>query len=133
MEGTHMSTLETAPKDIDEYIAGFPPDVQEILEEVRATIRSAAPGAEETISYQMPTFRLEGNLVHFAAFKKHIGFCPAPTGVDEFKDELSEYKGGKGSVQFPLDKPMPLGLIRRIVEFRAKENLARAETRGKKK
>jgi uncharacterized protein YdhG (YjbR/CyaY superfamily) len=132
MEGTHMSTLETAPKDIDEYIAGFPPDVQEILEEVRATIRSAAPGAEETISYQMPTFRLEGNLVHFAAFKKHIGFYPAPTGIAEFKDVLSDYQGGKGSVQFPLDKPMPLGLIRRMVEFRVRENLAKAEAREKK-
>ncbi len=127
-----MSTHGTAPKDIDEYIAGFPPDVQEVLEHVRATIRDAAPGAEETISYQMPTFRLEGNLVHFAAFKKHIGFYPAPTGVDEFKDELSRYKGGKGSVQFPLDKPMPLELIRRIVEFRVEENLARAEARRKK-
>jgi uncharacterized protein YdhG (YjbR/CyaY superfamily) len=127
-----MSMQGTVPKDIDEYIAGFPPQVQEILEEVRATIRSAAPGAEETISYQIPTLRLKGNLVHFAAFKKHIGFYPAPTGVDEFKDELSKYKGGKGSVQFPLDKPMPLGLIRRIVEFRAKENLAKAEARGKK-
>ena len=128
-----MSTHGTVPTDIDEYIAGFPPDVQEILEEVRATIRSAAPGAEEAISYQIPTFRLEGNLVHFAAFKKHIGFYPTPTGIDEFTDELSGYQGGKGSVQFPLDKPMPFDLIRRMVEFRVKENLAKAETRGKKK
>jgi uncharacterized protein YdhG (YjbR/CyaY superfamily) len=127
-----MSTHVTTPRNIEEYIAGFPPDVQEVLEEIRATIRHAAPGSEETISYQIPTFRLEGNLVHFAAFKKHIGFFPAPTGIDEFKGELSRYKGGKGSVQFPLDKPMPLGLIRRIVEFRVKENLAKAEARGKK-
>jgi uncharacterized protein YdhG (YjbR/CyaY superfamily) len=128
-----MTKHETAPKDIDDYIAGFPPDVRQILEQVRATIRGAAPGAEETISYQIPTFRLEGNLVHFAAFKKHIGFYPAPAGIDEFKDELSRYKGGKGSVQFPLDKPMPFDLIRRVVEFRVKENLVKAETRGKKK
>jgi uncharacterized protein YdhG (YjbR/CyaY superfamily) len=128
-----MSTQRPGAKEMDEYIAGFPPDVQAILEEVRATIRDAAPDAEETISYQIPTFRLEGNLVHFAAFKRHIGFYPAPSGIDEFKDDLSEFKGGKGSVQFPLDKPMPLGLIRRIVEFRVKENLARAEARVKKR
>jgi uncharacterized protein YdhG (YjbR/CyaY superfamily) len=128
-----MSTQRPGAEEMDEYIAGFPPDVQEILEEVRATIRDAAPDAEETISYQIPTFRLEGNLVHFAAFKKHIGFYPAPSGIDEFKDDLSGFKGGKGSVQFPLDKPMPLDLIRRIVEFRVKENLARAEARGRKK
>jgi len=127
-----MSTHGKVPNDIDEYIAGFPPDVQETLEEVRATIRGAAPGAEETISYRMPTFRLEGNLVHFAAFRKHLGFYPTPSGIDEFKVELSECKGGKGSVQFPLDKPMPFDLIRRMVEFRVKENLAKAETRGKK-
>jgi uncharacterized protein YdhG (YjbR/CyaY superfamily) len=126
-----MSKHGTVPRDIDEYIAGYPPGVQEILEEVRATIRSAAPAAEEAISYQIPTFRLKGNLVHFATFKNHLGFYPAPTGIDEFKDEQSEYEGGKGSVQFPLDKPMPLGLIRRMVEFRVKENLARAEARGK--
>ena len=97
------------------------------------TIREAAPDAEETIKYQMPTFTLDGNLVHFAAFKKHIGFYPAPTGIEEFKDELSMYDGGKGSVQFPLDKPVPFGLIRRIVEYRVKENLARAAARRKKK
>jgi len=119
-------------KEIDAYIAGFPPDVQEILEKIRMTIRKAAPDAEETISNQMPTFTLKGNLVHFAAFKKHIGFYPAPTGIEEFKDELSVYQGGKGSVQFPLDRPMPFDLIRRIVEFRVRENLEKAAAKGKK-
>jgi uncharacterized protein YdhG (YjbR/CyaY superfamily) len=128
-----MKTKQTVPKDIDEYIAGFPHDVQEILEKMRATIRRAAPGAEETISYQIPTFILKGNLVHFAAFKKHIGFYPAPTGIERFRDELSVYEGAKGSVRFPLDKPMPFGLISKIVKFRVKENLERAEARGKRK
>ncbi len=124
-----MKTDQTAPRTIDEYIAGFPPDVQKILEKIRATIRQAAPGAEETISYQMPTFTLNGKLVYFAGFKKHIGFYPIPTGVDKFKKELSVYKQGRGSVQFPLDQPIPYGLIGRIVKFRAKENLARAKTK----
>ncbi len=123
----------TPPKNIDEYIAIFPKDVQEILEKVRATIRKAAPNAEETINYQMPTFTLKGNLVHFAAFKSHIGFYPTPTGIENFKKELSAYKGAKGSVQFPLDKPIPYGLIEKIVTFRVKENLERAAAKGKKK
>jgi uncharacterized protein YdhG (YjbR/CyaY superfamily) len=121
------------PKNIDEYIAIFPKDVQEVLEKVRATIRKAAPNAEETINYQMPTFTLKGNLVHFAAFKSHIGFYPTPTGIEKFKKELSAYKGAKGSVQFPLDKPIPYGLIEKIVTFRVKENLERAAAKGKKK
>jgi uncharacterized protein YdhG (YjbR/CyaY superfamily) len=124
---------QTAPKTIDEYIAGFPKDVQEILEKIRMTIREAAPEAEETISYQLPTFTLYGNLVHFAAFKKHIGFYPTPTGIEEFKNELSAYKGAKGSVQFPLDKLIPYDLISRIVEFRVKENLGKAEAKKKKR
>ncbi len=99
-----MRTNQTAPKDIDEYIAGLPNDVQEILEKIRMTIRKAAPDAAETIKYQMPTFTLNGNLVHFAAFKKHIGFYPAPTGIETFKDELSVYEGAKGSVRFPLER-----------------------------
>ena len=127
-----MKTDQTAPKTIDEYIAAFPHDVQEILQEIRLTIRNAAPDAEETISYQMPTFTLKGNLVHFAAFKNHIGFYPTPTGIEQFKNELSAYKGAKGSVQFPLDKPIPFGLIGRIVTFRVNENLERAEAKGKK-
>jgi uncharacterized protein YdhG (YjbR/CyaY superfamily) len=128
-----MNTDQKTPRTIDEYIVSFPPDVQETLESIRRTIKQAAPDAEETISYQMPTFTLKGNLVHFAAFKKHIGFYPIPTGIEEFKDELSVYEGGKGSVQFPLDKLMPFDLIRRIVEFRVKENLARAEAKTKAK
>ena len=128
-----MRTDQTAPKNIDEYIAGFPHDVQEILEKIRRTIRKAAPDAEETISYQIPTFTLKGNLVHFAAFKKHIGFYPTPTGTEKFQKELSAYKGAKGSVKFPLDKPIPFALIRKIVMFRVKENLERAEAKGKKK
>ena len=115
---------------IDEYIATFPTDIQERLQQVRATIKAAAPDATEKISYQMPTFFLNGNLVHFAAFKNHIGFYPAPRGIEAFKDELAQYKGAKGSVQFPLDQPMPLDLIRRIVEFRAAEN--RNKTKKKK-
>jgi len=128
-----MRTVRPVPKDMDEYIAGFPQEVQGILQKIRATIRKAAPGAEETINYQMPTFVLKGNLVHFAAFKKHIGFYPTPTGIEKFKVELSVYEGAKGSVRFPLEKPIPFGLISKIVKFRVKENLGRAEARAKKK
>jgi uncharacterized protein YdhG (YjbR/CyaY superfamily) len=122
-----MKEGQTGPKNIDEYIAGLPKDIQEILEELRMTIRKAAPEAEETISYQIPTFTLKGNLVHFAAFKNHVGFYPTPTGIETFKKELSVYKGAKGSVQFPLDKPLPLSLVAKIVKFRVKENLERAK------
>jgi uncharacterized protein YdhG (YjbR/CyaY superfamily) len=128
-----MRTGQTVPKDIDEYIVGFPDDVQKILKKIRATIKRAAPDAGEAIKYQMPTFTLQGNLVHFAAFKKHIGFYPAPTGTQKFREELSVYKGGRGSVRFPLDEPIPFELIGRMVEFRVKENLASAKARGKKK
>jgi uncharacterized protein YdhG (YjbR/CyaY superfamily) len=128
-----MRTDQTAPKTIDEYIAGFPHDVQEILEKIRTTIRAAAPEADETIKYQIPTFTLKGNLVHFAAFKRHIGFYPEPTAIEAFKNELSVYEGAKGSVQFPLDQPIPYDLISRIVEFRVKEKLERAEAKGKKR
>jgi uncharacterized protein YdhG (YjbR/CyaY superfamily) len=123
----------TTPQTIDAYIAGFPPDVQAILEKVRATIRKAAPDAEETIKYRMPTFTLKGNLVHFAGFQRHIGFYPVPTGIEAFKKELSVYVQGRGSVQFPLDKPIPYSLITRIVKFRVKENSAKAKAKGKKK
>lgn len=112
--------------NIDDYIAGFPKEIQGILEKVRKTIGSAAPGAQETISYQIPTFTLNGNLVHFAAFKNHIGFYPTPTGIAKFKKQLSAYEGAKGSVQFPLNQPIPYALITRIVKFRVKENLERA-------
>ena len=128
-----MRNNQTAPKAIDEYIAGFPNDVQEILEKIRMTIRKAAPDAEETISYQVPTFTLKGKyLVYFAAYKKHIGLYPAPRGIEKFKKELSAYEGGKGTVRFPLDQPIPFGLIKRIVKFRVKENLEKAKAKGKK-
>ena len=128
-----MKTKPTSPQTIDDYIANVPKEVQTILEKVRATIRKAAPQADETINYQMPTFTLKGNLVHFAAYKNHIGFYPTPTGIEKFKKELSIYEGAKGSVQFPLDKPIPFGMITKIVKFRVKENLARAEAKGKQK
>lgn len=109
---------------IDEYISVFPEDVQEILQLIRATIQKAAPEAKEAIKYAIPTFVLKGNLVHFAAYKNHIGFYPAPSGLQAFKEELSGYKGAKGSVQFPLDMSLPLELIGEIVAFRVKENLS---------
>ncbi len=114
------------PNSIEEYIAGFPAEVQQVLQEVRNTIKHAAPEATETISYAIPTFVLNGNLVHFAAFKNHIGFYAVPSGHHAFEAELSVYKGGKGSVQFPLNKPMPLDLISRIVKFRVQENQQKA-------
>lgn len=112
---------QNSVENIDEYIAGFPASVQKILMEIRSTIRAAAPDATEAIKYQLPTFVLNGNLVHFAAFDKHIGFYPTPSGIAAFEDELSEYHSAKGSVQFPLDRPVPYQLIRKIVEFRVKE------------
>ena len=118
---------------IDEYISTFPKEIQKILEELRATIKVAAPEAAEKISYQIPTFALKGNLVHFAAFKNHIGFYPTPSGIQAFKKELSMYESAKGSVQFPIDKPLPLELIRRIVKFRVTENLKNAEIKSRKK
>jgi uncharacterized protein YdhG (YjbR/CyaY superfamily) len=127
-----MKTNPPAPRTIDEYIAGFPKEVQAILEKIRSTIKNSAPGAEEAIKYQMPTFVLKGNLVHFAAFKHHIGFYPVPSGIEAFKDELARYKQGKGSVQFPLDQPIPYELIERIVKFRVSENLEKAQRKKKK-
>jgi uncharacterized protein YdhG (YjbR/CyaY superfamily) len=120
-------------KTIDEYISTFPEEVQRILQELRQTIQEAAPEAEETINYQMPTFTLNGNLVHFAAFKNHIGFYPTPSGIEAFEKELSRYKGAKGSVQIPIDEPLPLPLIRRIVEYRVRENLERKQKKKSKK
>ena len=131
-----MKSGQAAPKNIDEYIADFSPEIQERLEKIRATIRKAAPKAEEAISYMMPTFKLHGNLVHFAAFKNHIGFYPAPRAIEAFKEELSAYEGGKGTVQFPLDKPIPYALIGKIVKFRVQQNLDAAASKaakGKKK
>lgn len=117
------------PNNIDEYIAGFPNDIQIILELIRTTIREAAPDAKEAIRYAIPTFTLKGNLAHFAAFKNHIGFYPAPTGMEAFQKELSIYKTGKGSVQFPLDQPMPLDLITKIVRFRVQQVQEKAAKR----
>jgi uncharacterized protein YdhG (YjbR/CyaY superfamily) len=114
-------------ENIDEYIAAFPKDIQKKLKEIRMTIKKAAPQAEEKISYAIPTFALHGNLVHFAAFKNHIGFYPAPRAIDAFKKELLGYEGGKGTIQFPLDKPLPLPLITKIVKFRVKENVEKAK------
>jgi len=118
-------------EDIDAYIAAFPNDVREKLEKVRAAIKRAAKRAEERISYQIPTFFLNGNLVHFAAFKKHIGFYPGASAIKKFKQQLSDYHSAKGSVQFPLDKPLPLSLIRKIVTFRVTENLRKPDRRKK--
>ena len=118
-------------ESIDDYISKFPPEIQEILSTIRKVIKEAAPDAKEKISYQMPTFELHGNLVHFAAFKNHIGFYPTPNGIDAFKEELSVYKGAKGSIQFPLNQPMPYELISKIVKFRVAENIQKAEDKRK--
>lgn len=127
-----MLSDQKTPASIDEYIAGFSEEIQEKLQMIRKTISEAAPEAEEAISYQMPTFKLKGNLVHFAAYKNHIGFYPAPRGIEAFKEELSAYKGAKGTVQFPLNEPLPYDLIGRIVKFRAAENREKAALKGKK-
>ena len=127
-----MATNKTPTNVIDAYIANAPKDIQVILEKVRATIRKAAPKAEETINYGIPTFTLEGNLVHFAGFKNHIGFYPTPSGIEKFKKELSAYEGAKGSVKFPLDKPIPYALISKIVKFRVKENSERSKAKKRK-
>lgn len=117
------------PNNIDEYIAAFPKNVQSLLKEVKATIQKAAPDATEAISYGIPTFKLNGkNLVHFAGYKNHIGFYATPTGHEEFKKELSKYKQGKGSVQFPIEEPLPLELITRIVKYRVAKNSFRIKT-----
>jgi uncharacterized protein YdhG (YjbR/CyaY superfamily) len=126
-----MSTTQKPPKSIDEYIAAFPTDVREILQKIRTTIEKAAPGAQETIKYGMPTFTLEGNLVHFAAFKKHIGFFPPVKGDEELKNKLLVYAGPKGNLKFPLDAPIPYALITKVVKLRVKENLKRV--RGTRK
>lgn len=127
-----MKSQTTLLKDIDSYIASFPKDIQEILEKLRKTIREVAPDATETISYQMPTFRLNGNLVHFAAYANHIGFYPAPSGITKFRKELSVYKNAKGSVQFPIKEPLPFDLITKIVQFRVTENLVKENSKRKK-
>jgi uncharacterized protein YdhG (YjbR/CyaY superfamily) len=125
-----MKTRSTTPKTIDDYIAGFPADVQAILQMVRQTISKAAHEAEETISYQIPTFKLHGKyLIYFAGYQKHIGLYPVPRGSEKFKRELAAYGGGKGTLRLPLDQPIPYGLITRIVKFRIRDNQERAKRR----
>jgi uncharacterized protein YdhG (YjbR/CyaY superfamily) len=128
-----MESNKAGFNSIDEYIATFPVETRKILEELRATIKAAAPGAQEKISYQMPTFALKGILVHFAAHRNHIGFYPTPSGIRAFEQELSVYEGAKGSVKFPIDKPLPLELISKIVEFRVAENLKNSEIKSSKR
>jgi uncharacterized protein YdhG (YjbR/CyaY superfamily) len=127
-----LYSLMNKPNDINEYIAAFSPEVQQLLEQVRATIHKAVPDAQEAISYGMPTFKLNGNLVHFAAFTNHIGFYALPSGNVAFQKELTPYKTGKGSIQFPFDKPLPLDLITKIVKFRIIENAEKAALKKKK-
>lgn len=120
------------PENFEQYFAAFPQATQKILQQVRETIQKAAPQATEKISYAMPTFFLEGNLVHFAAYANHIGFYALPSGNEAYQKEISKYKSGKGSIQFPIGEPMPLDLIVKIVTFRVEENLAKAESKKKK-
>ena len=129
-----MATAQSAPATIDAYIAAFPDDVQEVLRQVRAAIRAAAPEAEEAISYGIPTFNLAGTyLIYFAGFKKHVSVYPAPVGNADFAEEMSIYGSGKGTAKFPLNKPIPFDLITRMVKFRIQETLSRAEPKAKKK
>jgi uncharacterized protein YdhG (YjbR/CyaY superfamily) len=130
-----MDSNKVRYSSIDDYIASFPPEIQKILEELRATIKAAAPEAQEKISYQMPTFTFHGNLVYFAAHKNHIGFYPGTfvSVLQAFNNEISNYIDGKGTLKFPLDKPLPLELISKIVKFRVDENLKKAEIKSRKK
>ena len=127
-----MPTVRAAPENIDEYIASFSPQVQAILEGIRLTIRSAAPDAQETISYRIPTFTLNGALVHFAAFKEHIGFYPPVRGDARLVTASSIYAGEKGNLRFPLDQPIPYGLIEKLVKLRVKQNLLKARAARKR-
>jgi uncharacterized protein YdhG (YjbR/CyaY superfamily) len=124
-----MKTPKQEITAIDQYIREFPEPIQALLSELRSTIRHAAPQATEKISYQMPTFYLNGNLVHFAAYPHHIGFYPTPGGITAFQDELKQYKTSKGAIQFPIDQPLPLNLVKQIVEFRIRENSAKTVKR----
>lgn len=128
-----MIDRDTSTNVIDQYIASCPAEVQELLYSLRKIIKETVPEASEKMSYGMPTFALHGNLVHFAAFKNHIGFYPAPSGIENFREELSKYKSSKGAVQFPLDQPIPYELVREIVKFRVAENIKQAEEKKKKK
>jgi uncharacterized protein YdhG (YjbR/CyaY superfamily) len=120
-------------KNVDEYIIVFPKETQKILEQIRETVKKAAPDAEEIISYGMPSYKQKGRLLYFAAFKNHIGFYPMTTGIEAYKDRLFDYKWAKGSIQFPIDKPMPLELIAKIVKFRVNENLEKSNNTKKKR
>lgn len=128
-----MKETKTNFASIDAYIATFSPELQEKLQSIRTVIQESAPEATEKISYQMPTFDLHGNLVHFAAFKNHIGFYPTPNGIDEFEEELAQYPRSKGAVQFPHDRPLPLALISRIVQYRVARNNEKAQAKAPKK
>lgn len=123
-QSRHIKT--NAPRNVDEYIAGFPAATGELLQQMRLTVREAAPEAQETIKYAMPAYTFNGNLVYFAGYKTHIGFYPTPSGIEAFREALSGYKGAKGSVRFPLDRPLPLDLVRKIVQFRVEENAPKA-------
>jgi uncharacterized protein YdhG (YjbR/CyaY superfamily) len=126
-----MAMSRTIAKDMDDYIGGFPKEVQALLQQVRHTIKKAAPGVEERISYGIPAFNLNNRyLIYFAGFKNHISVYPAPRESKEFKEKLAKYKGGKGTVQFPLDKPLPTGLITEIVKFRVKQNKEKSESKN---
>ena len=127
-----MKSKSIIPATVDEYIDGFPPATQKLLKQMRATIKKNAKAADESISYQMPAYKLEGVLVYFAGYAKHIGFYPGAGGIAAFKKELASYKSAKGSVQFPLDQPLPLDLVSRIVQFRVKENLTKVKIKTKK-
>jgi uncharacterized protein YdhG (YjbR/CyaY superfamily) len=126
-----MQTDKPKPTDIDSYIADFPEATQALLQQIRATIQAAAPEATETISYAIPTFVYYGNLVHFAGYKEHIGFYPGAAGIEAFKEDISKYKWAKGSVQFPLNEPLPLDLVTRIVNYRLAQNVAKAAKKKK--
>jgi uncharacterized protein YdhG (YjbR/CyaY superfamily) len=126
-------TDHSTPGTIDEYIAGFPPDIRSILEKIRSTIREAVPQAVEKISYRMPAFALDGDLIYFAAFRKHIGVYPPVSGDERLRSDLSRYRGEKGNLKFPLDEPIPYELIARVVEFRAKEHAEKIRSKRQEK
>lgn len=126
-----MKSIDSATISVQTYIAQFPPSTRKLLQQVRKAVREAAPDAEETISYNIPTFRYHGNLVHFAAWKDHIGFYPTSSGIKAFAEELAKYETSRGTVQFPMDRPLPIGLIKKLTRFRVKENRARALARRK--
>lgn len=123
----------TAPATIDEFISQFPAHIQDLLQNMRKVIHEAAPEAREKMAYGMPTFDLYGNLVHFAAFTNHIGFYPAPSGIEQFKEALQKYQKGKGTIQFPIDEPIPYELVRAVTLYRVEENTKKFEAKKKKK